>query len=67
MKISEIKKAVLAGQEVCWKSTAYDVKHYPKHEQWLVRCNINNTYVGLTHIDEVTLAGSEEDFFIKDL
>jgi hypothetical protein len=65
MKITEIKKAVLSGKEVYWKSTAYEVKHYPKFNQWLIKCNINDTYVGLTHIDEMTLAGSEQDFFLK--
>lgn len=66
MKLQEIKKAVLSGNVVCWKSTAYEVKHYPKHDQWLVKCSINNSYVGLTRSDEITLAGSEEDFFIDD-
>ena len=45
MKLQEIKKAVLSGNVVCWKSTAYEVKHYPKHDQWLVKCSINNSYV----------------------
>jgi hypothetical protein len=65
MKLQEIKKAILSGDLVCWKSTAYEVNHYPKHDQWLVKCNINNSYVGLTCNDEITLVGSEEDFFIK--
>ena len=65
MKLSEIKKAVLAGQEVCWKSTAYDVKYFPDYNEWFVVCNINQSFSGLTYLDREVLVDSEEDFFIK--
>ena len=65
MTLQEIKKAIREGKEVCWKSTAYDVKHFPQHNQWLVVCNINQSCVGLTYLNRDELVDSEADFFIK--
>jgi hypothetical protein len=65
MTLREIKKAIREGKEVCWKSTAYDVKHSVLHDQWMVVCNINESTVGLTTLTGGELIGSEADFFIK--
>lgn len=64
MTLEEIKEAVLAGRKVCWASEAYDVIH-DSVGQWLIRCNINESCIGLTWRDGVTMNGKPEDFFIK--
>lgn len=64
MKTKEIKEAVEAGKRVFWKSENYEVIK-DKIGQWLILCHSNGSCIGLTHRDEITLNGEEEDFFIK--
>lgn len=68
MTLDEIKTAVRAGHKVHWASEAYEVSlsHYrgTGGEQWLIKCVHNNSCIGLTHADGVTMNGQPEDFFI---
>jgi len=67
MNTQEIKQAVRDGKKVYLKSHAYQVKLYNPSEgaeQWLITCASNNHSIGLTWLDEVTLNGKEEDFYI---
>jgi hypothetical protein len=62
MSLAEIKAAVEAGQTVHWKNTGYVVIK-DRIGQFLVKFTSNDSCIGLTHKDGVTLNGSEEDFF----
>ena len=62
MKLAEIKQAVLNGEKVHWSSNAYDVI-YTFDNSWLIRCNLNDHCIGLTHLDGVTLNGHENQFY----
>ena len=66
MNLQEIKNAVNAGRTVHWKSEIYDVIK-DQIGQWLIRCKQNQNYTGLTHKDEVTMNGNEEDFYVAPL
>jgi hypothetical protein len=63
MTLQEIKNAVLAGKTVHWASKAYVVVH-DEIGQWLVHCLVNNTCIGLTWRDGVTMNGKEDEFFV---
>ena len=64
MTLEEIKSAVIAGKKVCWKSPIYEIYHSPNIDQWLIFCTANDSCIGLTHADGVTLNGKPEDFQI---
>ncbi len=67
MNVTEIKEAVRNGKQVKWASELYDVKlhHFSSgEEQWLITCSQNNHSIGLTWVDDVTLNGKEEQFYI---
>jgi hypothetical protein len=59
--LDEIKSAVEAGETVHWASTSYRVIK-DSIGRWLVKCDINNHCVGLTHRDG-TLSDEERMFF----
>lgn len=63
MSLEAIKAAVSDGKRVCWKSEAYEVIS-DTLGQWLIRCTMNNSCIGLTWADGVTMNGKEADFFI---
>ena len=62
MTLEEIKAAVEAGHIVHWANKAYRVIK-DNIGQWLIHCTINDSYIGLTHADGVTLNGREDQFF----
>ena len=62
MKLHEIKDAISNGQRVCWKYDSYEVIR-DKHQQYLIKCHMNGTAIGLTRADGTTLNGKEEDFY----
>ena len=64
MTLEEIKTAVKAGKTVHWASKAYNVE-CDKIGQWLIHCTTNDTYIGLTWRDGVTLNGRPEQFFVE--
>ena len=65
MTLDEIKAAVNAGKCVCWANTGYQVVR-DTADQWLIRCTDNDSCIGLTWRDGVTINGKPEDFFIDD-
>ena len=63
MTLEEIKEAVDAGKLVRWSNENYDViKDSLGH--YLIRCESNQNYCGLTHRDGVTMNGTEDQFYI---
>lgn len=80
MTLQEIKDAVNNGKTVCWVHEGYrvrkgieiiyhrenDIVSKSEKEWWNVVCIGNSHTIGLTHRDEITMNGTEEQFFIKD-
>jgi hypothetical protein len=71
MTLNEIKKAVRDGKQVRWATPIYEVINPIKsptldanEEQWLIRCTANNSCIGLTWQDNVTMNGEESEFYI---
>ena len=64
MQLSEIKAAVMAGKTVHWANEAYVVVYAPKIDEFLIKCLLNDTCIGLTWQDEVTMNGRPNQFFI---
>jgi len=66
MNVNEIKQAVREGKKVHWSNEAYEVvlSHFKSgEEQWLIKCSLNGSCIGLTWTDGITLNGKEEDFY----
>jgi hypothetical protein len=64
MNLHEIKSAVEAGLPVHWSNDGYKVIK-DKIGQFLVIFEPNQSCIGLTWKDGVTLNGKESDFYIK--
>lgn len=65
MNLLEIKKAILEGKTVHWSNESYIVIK-DDIGQYLIKCISNESCIGLTHKDEVTMNGQESEFFIKE-
>lgn len=68
MTLEEIKQAVDAGKTVHWATPAYTVVHdvlKDGEDQWLIHCTFNDSFIGLTWRDGVTLNGKPEQFYIE--
>jgi len=65
MTLEQIKKAVEDGKTVCWSNDSYEVVN-DSIGQWLIECQINGHCIGLTKLDEKTMNGEENEFFIKE-
>jgi len=63
MTLDEIKSAVEAGQRVYWAHTGYAVVK-DRIGDWLIKCIHNDSCIGLTWLDGVTVNGKPEEFFI---
>jgi hypothetical protein len=63
MKVEQIKEAVSEGKQVVWHHEGYQVIK-DSLDQYLIKCTMNNSYIGLTHKDGSTLNGQENEFFI---
>ena len=63
MNLQEIKSALKNNQRVFWSNTSYEVIK-DNIGQYLIKCHLNNTFIGLTWRDNVTMNGDEKDFFI---
>ena len=66
MKLEEIKTAVLAGKTVHWANSLYEVRYSSKIDEFQVVCTDNDSIIGLTWKDGVTMNGKEDDFYIKE-
>ena len=64
MNLAEIKKAVDNGETVNWSNELYEVQK-DKNGEYYINCTANNSAIGLTWTDEVTMNGDEKDFYIK--
>ena len=62
MKLHEIKDAIANGQRVYWVHEGYEVIR-DKHQQYMIKCHMNGTAIGLTWADGTTMNGKEEDFY----
>jgi hypothetical protein len=63
MNIKEIKDAINNGKKVYWHHKGYEVIK-DNIGQYLIHCNINDTYIGLYGHQEVpVLNGAEKDFY----
>lgn len=65
MTLEQIKQAIAEGKKVYWASLAYDVIK-DDVGQYLIKCNINGSCVGLTWRDGITMNESEDDFFTME-
>ena len=62
MTLAEIKEAVDSGKKVHWASDIYVVEY--DHGDYWIRCIQNDSYIGLTWMDGVTMNGEEEQFYV---
>jgi hypothetical protein len=63
MTLDQIKQAIARGDSVHWVNSAYDVTR-DKIGQYLICCNHNESCIGLTWRDGVTLNGAEDEFYL---
>lgn len=63
MTLSEIKQAIESGHNVHWSHDGYEV--IKDQYGYLICCKSNQSCIGLTHRDGITLNGKESDFFIS--
>ena len=63
MTLQEIKEAVLAGKTVHWATNAYVVIN-DEIGQWLIKCLINDSCIGLTWRDGVNMNVKESVFYV---
>lgn len=63
MTTEQIKEAVNNGKTVNWKTSGYKIIK-DSIGQYLIKCLINNNYIGLTWQNGFTLNGEEKDFYI---
>ena len=61
MNLEEIKEAIDKGYSVYWKSNIYKVIKDSNNE-YLILCVPNNSVIGLTYKNNITLNGDEKDF-----
>jgi len=62
MKTHEIKRVIDYGGNVYWKNKGYHVIQDGDGD-YMIKCTMNNNYIGLTHEDGFTLNGEESDFY----
>ena len=63
MNAIEIKDAIDNGNRVFWHHSGYEVIK-DSIGQYLIKCHMNNYFIGLTHRDGTTLNGSPEHFYL---
>ena len=62
MNLQQIKESVKNGIPVYWVAVYYKVL-VDKKGQWLIKCTLNGSCIGLTWADGVTLNGKKSEFF----
>jgi len=63
MNLEQIKAAVMAGKTVHWMNDGYVVAE-DSLGQWFIVCISNDSAIGLTWLDGVTLNGKQDQFYI---
>lgn len=66
MTLEEIKAAVDAGKKVHWANAGYEVRKSADGEYFIIFTS-NQSVIGLTWSDGITMNGDEKDFFIADM
>lgn len=61
MTLQQIKDAIENGNKVIWKQDNYEVIK-DSIGQYLIKCKSNDSCIGLTWKDGVTMNGEEKDF-----
>ena len=56
MNLQEIKSSLKNNQRVFWSNASYEVIK-DNIGQYLIKCHLNNTFIGLTWLDGVTMNG----------
>ena len=64
MTVTEIKTAVDAGLTVHWDNASYIVRRSPATGDYNIVCTSNNSCIGLTWRDGITLNGNPTDFYL---
>ena len=64
MDAQQIRDAIDAGKTVYWHHDGYQVIK-DSIGQYLIKCHMNDHYIGLTHKDGITLNGEAKAFYIK--
>lgn len=65
MNLEQIKSALALGKRVFWSNYAYEVIK-DNVGQYLIRCTLNDSCIGLTWRDGVTMNGKPEEFFTHE-
>lgn len=65
MTLDEIKQAVQDGKTVHWSNELYDVI-CDRNGEYLIRCKMNDNYIGLTWRDGVTMNGKPSEFYVTN-
>jgi hypothetical protein len=64
MTLDQIKQAIKDNKTVCYKNNAYIVIK-DSIGQYLIQCTINDSCIGLTWRDGLTMNGNQTDFYIR--
>ena len=64
MDLQQIKTALKTGKKVYWSNKAYEVIQSKFTQEYLIKCHLNDTFIGLTWRDGVTMNGDPKDFFM---
>ena len=65
MKLQAIKEAIEEGKNVHWSNSLYQVIK-TKNDTYIIYCKSNGYCIELTHKDNLTLNGKQDDFYILD-
>lgn len=65
MTAQEIRDAIDLGKKVFWGNPLYPVIKDSKG-QYLITCTQSSYCIGLTHVDNVTLNGDPETFYVQN-
>ena len=64
MDVQQIRTAIDEGKTVYWHHNGYQVIK-DSIGQYLIKCHMNDHYIGLTHKDGITLNGEAKAFYIE--
>jgi hypothetical protein len=64
MTLKDIKKAVDEGKDVHWGNLSYIVIK-DGIGQYLIKCKLNNSIIGLDYDNGEKMNGKEDEFFIR--
>ena len=65
MELQKIKNELAKGNRVFWSNKNYEVIQSKYTLEYLVKCHLNDSYIGLTWRDGVTMNGEQKDFYME--